>query len=182
MSFQQISTALKATLFNLPLLRPTYIIPSFNALRVPSNIQYVILDKDNCFARPHTTSVDPAYKDRFSKLVANQPEIWILSNEAGDAKADPKGTMAAELEANTNVKVIKHSIKKPMCHEEIRKQLPCPPENVLVVGDRLYTDVLFANLLGAQSVWIYPGLYPGFMNKFEMKIYNLIKNNLKQGP
>lgn len=90
--------------------------------------------------------------------------------------------MAATLEANTGVKVMPHTQKKPGCHQEIEsfcktRGLITDTNQIAVVGDRLMTDVLMANLMGAQSVWISKGVVPSknVLVKFERCLYNALK-------
>ena len=72
---------------------------------------------------------------------------------------------AAILESNTGVKVLQHSTKKPGCKEEVLlyfKQHPdsgvTSPSQIAVVGDRLFTDVMMANLMGGYGFWIRDGI------------------------
>lgn len=45
------------------------------------------------------------------------------------------------------------------------------PEQVVVVGDRLLTDVMMGNMMGAWSVWIRDGVEPpGFMARLETRL------------
>lgn len=158
-------------MFRRELLRPTFTIENFNDLAVPPNIKLIILDKDNCFAKPHTTYVWPPFQKRWLELLSantKQYEVCILSNTAGDATADPSGELARSLEEQVGVRVLKHKLKKPMCYADLGRSLPCKPEQVLVVGDRLVTDVLMANLMGAESVWIRPGSHPSRLNHWEI--------------
>ena len=84
-----------------------------------------------------------------------------------------------ELEENTGVTVLRHSIKKPGTYPSIleffNKQNPdttttttttttstptnvTHPSQIVVVGDRLFTDVMMANMMGSWSVWIRDGI------------------------
>lgn len=105
----------------------------------------------------------------------------IVSNTAGSSD-DGDGKLAATLEANTGVKVLPHTQKKPGCHQEIEsffktRGLITDANQIAVVGDRLMTDVLMANLMGAQSVWISKGVVPSknVLVKFERCLYNALK-------
>lgn len=175
---RQAAAALHATLVRRALLRPTYIVPRFTALRLPPGIECVLVDKDNCVARPHATRVDADCAALLAQFAAKSA-VYVLSNEAGDGTADPDGRLARAVGASAGVPVMQHALKKPLCADELRAKLPCAPERVLVVGDRLYTDVLLANRLGAQSAWVCPGLYPSFMNRAEMRVYSWIKGSLE---
>jgi phosphatidylglycerophosphatase GEP4 len=63
------------------------------------------------------------------------------------------------------VPVLSHSTKKPGCGPEIMEYFLSRPETgvthpsqVAVVGDRLSTDVMMANSMGAYSVWVRDGV------------------------
>jgi phosphatidylglycerophosphatase GEP4 len=63
------------------------------------------------------------------------------------------------------VKVLQHSTKKPGCKAEVLayfEQHPdsgvTSPSQIAVVGDRLFTDVMMANLMGSHGFWIKDGI------------------------
>lgn len=170
-------------LFQPTLCLPHYRYRTFDQLPIPlsnplaghgskekqPDIRAVILDKDNCFAVPHTNSIFPAYRDKFSALRKAYPgsRLLIVSNTAGTASDDPDGKEADLLEHETGVKVLRHATKKPGCHEEIMTYLRNAPDagvshagQVAVVGDRLFTDVMMANMMGAHAYWIEDGPVP----------------------
>lgn len=71
------------------------------------------------------------------------------------------------MEKNTGVFVLTHSAKKPGCGSDIMayfRQHPetgvTHPSHVAVVGDRLMTDVMLANMMGAWAFWIRDGVVP----------------------
>jgi phosphatidylglycerophosphatase GEP4 len=74
---------------------------------------------------------------------------------------------AASVEASTGVTVLTHSTKKPGCGPEIMEYFRKYPETgvtrpdqVAVVGDRLTTDVMMANMMGSYAVWVKDGVVP----------------------
>ncbi|KAG0124386.1 mitochondrial PGP phosphatase [Tuber indicum] len=152
-----------------PLLCPHLTIPTFDHLPVPlstalnADIRAVILDKDNCFAVPRAKEVYPAYKNTFEKLRKEYGDrLLIVSNSAGTD--DDVGHVEAEvLEKNTGVNVLRHSTKKPGCHPDIMRYLTSKTDvkradQVAIVGDRLFTDVLMANMMGSWAVWVNTGV------------------------
>ncbi|KAK7540410.1 mitochondrial PGP phosphatase [Phyllosticta citricarpa] len=177
---------LSGTLNVLRLLRdpalclPHYTCATFNNLPIPlskafpgqngekdADIRAVILDKDNCFATPHTNHVYPKYKEHFAALRAAYPgsKLLIVSNTAGTRSFDADGSHAAQLERDTGVQVLVHNTKKPGCAPEVLSHLLSTPDSgvtapsqVAVIGDRLFTDVMTANLMGARAVWIRDGV------------------------
>lgn len=167
-------------LFHPTLCLPHHKVPTFDQLPIPlsqafahqypkkPDIRAVILDKDNCFAVPHTDEIYPPYQEKFSELRKAYPgsRLLIVSNTAGTGD-DPDGKQAELLERNTGVKVLRHPTKKPGCHGEIMAYLRSAPDagvshagQVAVVGDRLFTDVMMANLMGAHGFWIEDGPIP----------------------
>lgn len=171
-------------LLNPALCLPHHTIPTFDQLPIPlsraliphnatsekkPDIRAVILDKDNCFAVPHETRVYKPYEQKFQELKDAYPgsRLLIVSNSAG-TNSDPGFKEAELLEQNTGVKVLRHSTKKPGCHDEIMSYLRNAPDTgvtgahqVAIVGDRLFTDVMMANMMGAHGVWVRDGVVPG---------------------
>ncbi|KAF2653842.1 HAD-superfamily phosphatase [Lophiostoma macrostomum CBS 122681] len=153
---------------------PQHTVPTFNHLPIPLSkafskrddrknvdIRAVVLDKDNCFAIPHTNEVHKPYDERFQELRKAYPgsKLLIVSNTAG-TDSDKNQAEAAILEKNTGVKVLQHSTKKPGCKAEVMdyfRRHPdaevTSPSQIAVVGDRLFTDVMMANLMGSYGFW-----------------------------
>jgi phosphatidylglycerophosphatase GEP4 len=105
----------------------------------------------------------------FKRLKEEFPgrKLLIVSNTSGASSIDPSGKLASEVEKSTGVVVLPHSTKKPGCGHEIMeyfKKYPetgvTRPDQVAIVGDRLTTDVMMANLMGSYSVWIKDGVVP----------------------
>jgi phosphatidylglycerophosphatase GEP4 len=91
----------------------------------------------------------------------------VVSNTAGATSWDRDLKLAAEVEKNTGVFVLPHSTKKPGCGAEIMAYFQKYPEtgvtdpsHIAVVGDRLMTDVMLANMMGAWAFWIRDGVVP----------------------
>lgn len=152
-------------------------------------IKAVVLDKDDCFAVPETNVVHESYKvlprkhivwsklrshsdtlkERFEALKKAYPgrRLLIVSNTAGALSYDRKRELASELEEATGVTVLSHQTKKPGCGSEIMEYFRKHPETgitspsqVAVVGDRLSTDMMLANLMGSYGVWVKDGVVP----------------------
>lgn len=87
-----------------------------------------------------------------------------MSNTAGtDSDRDQKG--AAILQDNTGVKVLRHSTKKPGCKDEVMAYFRAHPDSgvtrpdqIAVVGDRLSTDIMMANMMGSYGFWVRDGV------------------------
>jgi HAD superfamily phosphatase (TIGR01668 family) len=87
-----------------------------------------------------------------------------VSNTAG-TDSDKQQKEAMLLEANTGIKVLQHSTKKPGCKEEVMSYFRAHPdagvtrpEQIAVVGDRLSTDIMMANMMGSYGVWVRDGV------------------------
>ncbi|KAI6245763.1 Phosphatidylglycerophosphatase GEP4, mitochondrial [Erysiphe necator] len=157
------------TFAHLPVPLENAFVDSNGQKRTDITIKAVILDKDNCFATPHTNYVHKSYQKKFEQLKEAYPDgrLLIVSNTAGTTSCDPTGILASELESATGgVNVFRHTTKKPGCRAEIlnyfRFQRPelgvTRADQIAVVGDRLMTDVLMANLIGSYAIWVQEGL------------------------
>lgn len=63
--------------------------------------------------------------------------------------------------------VLPHQTKKPGCGPEIMEYFRQHPEigvtrpsQIAVVGDRLSTDMMLANMMGSYGVWVKDGVVP----------------------
>lgn len=90
-----------------------------------------------------------------------------MSNTAGATSYDRDGRLARELETATGVSVLSHAHKKPGCKDEVMAYFQKYPEagvthpnQVVVIGDRLMTDMMLANMLGGRGIWIKDGVAP----------------------
>ncbi|KAH7008392.1 mitochondrial PGP phosphatase [Ilyonectria destructans] len=166
--------------FKPSLCLPHHTVSTFNDLPIPldkvfqnngrkADIKAVVLDKDDCFAYPDSKEVHEPYKARFEELKAAYPgrRLLVVSNTAGASSWDRDHTQAAEVEKNTGLAVLSHAIKKPGCGEEIMEYFRKHPETgvthpsqIAVVGDRLTTDMMLANMMGGWGFWVKDGVIP----------------------
>lgn len=136
---------------------------------VKVDIKAVVLDKDDCFAVPEASEIYKPYQERFEALRAAYPgrRLLIVSNTAGALSYDSKRELASELERATGVTVLSHQTKKPGCGAEIMEYFRNHPETgvtspsqIVVVGDRLSTDMMLANMMGSYGLWVKDGVVP----------------------
>ncbi|KAI1468544.1 HAD-superfamily phosphatase [Daldinia caldariorum] len=168
--------------------------PTFNDIPTPFSeafdgggkkidIRAVVLDKDDCFAYPNSNEIYPSYLERFRRLQEEYPgrRLLIVSNTAGASTYDRDGRLAKELEKATGVPVLAHRVKKPGCGDEILAYFKAYPEagvthpsQIAIVGDRLMTDMMLANLMGSWGLWIKDGIKPlekkSVFSKFEQRL------------
>lgn len=100
-----------------------------------------------------------------TSFTPTQDRILIVSNSAG-TKDDINETKAREIESSLSVPVLRHTQKKPwgaeiaftFFRERIKQNATSSPSlhprQVLVVGDRVLTDVVYGNLAGFTTVWV----------------------------
>ncbi|KFA55103.1 hypothetical protein S40293_03529 [Stachybotrys chartarum IBT 40293] len=166
--------------FKPSLCLPHHTVSTFNDLPIPLDkaltregrdvrIKAVVLDKDDCFAIPDTSEVHKPYKEKLEALKAAYPgrRLLVVSNTAGATSWDKTLQLAGEVEKNTGVHVLQHSVKKPGCGSEIMEYFRKHPETgvtdpaqVAVVGDRLTTDMMLANMMGGWGFWVKDGVVP----------------------
>ncbi|KAK6533568.1 hypothetical protein TWF694_002506 [Orbilia ellipsospora] len=187
-------------LYSPSLCLPHTVIPTFAHLPVPlefpgqkSDIRAVILDKDNCFAENNALEVYGPYKDKFEALKRAYPgnRLLIVSNSSGTVD-DKDGKEAIQLSQALSVPVLRHNVKKPGCMDEIITHLrSCPdvnlesPSQIAVVGDRLFTDIMMANMMGAWSVWVRDGVdvkYASAFSGFERTLHEFLVKRGYQPP
>jgi len=120
-------------------------------------------------------------QERFRQLREAYPgsQLLIVSNTAGSSSDNTEGEK--RVTNNTGVEVLRHSVKaslnachacmqlnllqKPGCASEILAYFRSHPETkvispsqIAVVGDRLFTDVMMANMMGSHSIWVKDGV------------------------
>ena len=114
----------------------------------------VVFDKDNTITAPYADDVDESLRPALdSALKAFGPQgIAVLSNSAGGP--DDTNYAAAEALQNTlSLPVLRRKFKKPRGFEAVREHFNgCEPSALIMVGDRLLTDITFGNLHGMLTV------------------------------
>jgi phosphatidylglycerophosphatase GEP4 len=116
-----------------------------------------------------STDIKHGIQESFKRLREAYPgrRLLIVSNTSGALSLDRSGKLADEVMKSTGVTVLPHSTKKPGCGPEIMEYfLKYPetgvtrPDQIAVVGDRLTTDVMMANLMGSYAIWVKDGVVP----------------------
>jgi phosphatidylglycerophosphatase GEP4 len=93
--------------------------------------------------------------------------LLVVSNTAGALSYDTSRKLASEVESSTGITVLSHRVKKPGCGDDIMayfRQHPetgvTAPHQIAIVGDRLSTDMMLANMMGSWGIWIKDGVIP----------------------
>ncbi|KAG7193885.1 uncharacterized protein KQ657_005083 [Scheffersomyces spartinae] len=168
--------------YNPSLCLPHLVIPTFEEFPVPliirnHHIKAIVFDKDNCIAKDHDDKLWPQYSTVWDKVKQEYPleNLLIVSNSAG-TNDDLDHSQAVAVEQDTGVAVLRHSTKKPGCYPEIldhfaRRSILA--NEIAIVGDRLFTDMLMANMMGSWGVWIREGVEVSnkMFPRFERDLY-----------
>ncbi|KAL2918573.1 hypothetical protein HK105_201974 [Polyrhizophydium stewartii] len=124
----------------------------FAALKA-AGFKAIAFDKDNTLTAPYAMHIHPPFEKSWSECIDafGQDRIAIVSNSAGSTD-DKDHAEARKIEAVFGVHVLRHVHKKPAGGEELVAHFGCRPEEIVFVGDRLFTDVLYARRIGALAV------------------------------
>ncbi|KAG0708628.1 HAD phosphatase [Suillus ampliporus] len=118
-----------------------------------------VFDKDNCLTIPHKDPLVPELENawRECREAFGEGNILIVSNSAG-TKFDAGGIQAESVSYHLSVPVLRHDTLKPgySCIASVRayfSSLPVPlaDDELVVVGDRIFTDVIMANRMRSRS-------------------------------
>lgn len=173
---------------NLPLPLGAAIGQAYN---IPApTIRAVVLDKDNTICPPDSLAIHPSHAFKLAKLreeFKDPNAILIVSNTAGSTPAPEHDRMAREFERDTGgIPVLRQTegLKKPYAGKQIlewfrERGVVERADEIVIVGDRLATDVAMANDMGAWSVWCKEGWrnpekwgqdHRGFMARMEVRL------------
>lgn len=117
-----------------------------------------VFDKDNTLCEPFALDIDPKLRASVEECrEAFGGKLAIYSNSAGLEQYDPRGEEAESLEASFGIHCLRHRDKKPAgsC-DELEAHFGCPVTDVVFVGDRYLTDVVFGNRHGMLTVRVAP--------------------------
>lgn len=124
----------------------------------------------------------------WSKIMNLYPRdhLLIVSNSAG-TNDDPENSQAKILERNTGISVLSHATKKPGCYPEIQQYFADKgilPHEILIVGDRLFTDMLMANMMGSWGLWLSDGVEQSqkVLPKLERGLYQTLVTDRPHDP
>ena len=131
---------------------------NYDALRA-AGVASIIFDKDNTLTAPYvdTAHVDVSDAITRAKDAFGEDNCIVLSNSAGSGDDAPEYNAAKACEAALGLRVARHpDEQKPQCLAGVVDSLGKDAGTVAVVGDRLSTDILAANEIGALSVHTRP--------------------------
>ncbi|MEW5319018.1 MAG: hypothetical protein WDW38_010194 [Sanguina aurantia] len=98
----------------------------------------VVFDKDNTLSRPYDPKIDPKLQssvDECKRVFGGK--LVLYSNSAGLTQFDPQGQPTTPPAGGS---------------EELESHFGCPSSQLLMVGDRYLTDIVFGNRHGMMTV------------------------------
>ncbi|KAI0753491.1 HAD phosphatase [Daedaleopsis nitida] len=149
-------------LINPRLVVPNIIVKDIRQLDFPAlykaGYRGAVFDKDNCLTIPHEDRLVPELTDAWKECreTFGPGNVLIVSNTAG-SHTDVGEIEAEAVTYHLSAPVLRHSSLKPSysCIKNIRAyfaSLPRPisDDELIVVGDRLLTDVVMANRMARR--------------------------------
>ncbi|PSC70629.1 HAD-superfamily [Micractinium conductrix] len=123
------------------------------ALRA-AGFQGCVFDKDNTLTEPYSLELHPHARDSLAACQrAFDGRLVLYSNSAGLQQYDPEGKEAEHLEAALGIPVLRHREKKPAGgSEDMERHFGCKAEQLVMIGDRYLTDVVFGNRSGMLTI------------------------------
>lgn len=111
-----------------------------------------VFDKDSTLTLPYGEELHPSlenclpgYKQVFKGKLA------IMSDSAG-TRDDKNYEAAKRIERNLGIAVLRHDDKKPGGIEAVIDYFGCAPDKLFIMGDRVFTDIVFGNRYGMLTV------------------------------
>lgn len=113
-----------------------------------------VFDKDNTLTEPYALGIhEPLAASMQHCMETFEGNIAVLSNSAGLQEFDPKGEEAAAMEKALGIRVVRHITKKPAGDAAaLEKHFSCKAEELVMIGDRYLTDVVYGNRNGLFTV------------------------------
>lgn len=130
----------------------------------------IIFDLDNTLGEQGTEKVNEKIKKLLKKLLQNDFKIGILSNDKGFGRERLKDEFSG-------LPVV-FNAKKPRRggYRKIIARMKIKPEETVMIGDQIFTDIYGANRLGIYSILVPP--VNSTTDPYFTKIKRLIRNLL----
>ncbi|MBI4154131.1 YqeG family HAD IIIA-type phosphatase [Candidatus Woesearchaeota archaeon] len=157
---------------------PSLELQSFIALDVGSlkGKRLVLADLDNTLAKPSSTELEEDVLKKIQEIKEAGIYFAVLSNHAGNK--DDKEKRGESISEKYSIDVLKSRHKKPakeafLPHLQKYKALP---EETVFIGDRVFTDILGANLLQIESVLVKP--LDSSLDPWFVKLVRIFENTI----
>ena len=137
--------------------------------------RYLLIDVDNTLAAKGSAEIAREVRELLAELRKDGHilGICLVSNVVFRNKRRERRVQAiAELlDAKWHCAFIPHCKPKPHPYIEGMRLLGSKPENTVMIGDQLLTDVRGANRLGLHTIWVKPfsrePFYTGYKRRIE---------------
>jgi len=112
----------------------------------------LVFDKDNTLTAPYINEIYPTIQEAFAQYQSTYGnQIIIMSNSAG-TQDDKDYEDAIQIEKDLDISVLRHNRKKPGGIDSVLDHFKCKPEELVMFGDRIFTDIVFGNRYGMLTV------------------------------
>jgi len=142
-------------------IRKSLAIPHFSVNDIskidPEKLKYygfkgLVFDKDNTLTAPYVNQIYPSISESFQGFQTTYADrIVIMSNSAG-TKDDRNYEDAKKIESDLGIAVLRHDRKKPGGIEAVTDYFHCLPKELVMFGDRIFTDIVFGNRYGMLTI------------------------------
>lgn len=132
----------------------------------------LVLDVDDTLVSSKAADVSPELMDWLSGI-KQKANVWLVSNNI-------KRSRIERIATSLDLPYI-YGASKPS-RRKLRKAVSAmdlPYDQVAMVGDRLFTDVLAGNRLGLFTILVEPVTQSSLLRRVELLIYQTLKQGLK---
>ena len=153
-----------------------------------AGIKGVVFDKDNTLTEPYKLQIVPEIAgavEKFKRTFGRN--VIILSNSAGTLD-DYNSEKAEGIEKALGIHVLRHEQKKPGRIPELEDYFGCKLLELVIIGDRYFTDVAYGNRHGMFTAHVQPFTNRGgnfavrAIRPLETELVNLWRNKRAIAP
>lgn len=142
----------------------------------------VVFDKDNTITLPYSLNPYDPLRISLENCISifGEENVAVYSNSVGLFEYDPDESKAEAVEREMGIRVIRHKVKKPAGNvEDVEKQFGCQSMEIVMVGDRRFTDIVYGNKNGCLTVLTEPltGKGENFVVKLVRKLEDFVVGN-----
>ncbi|KGA98475.1 hypothetical protein AJ85_02855 [Alkalihalobacillus alcalophilus ATCC 27647 = CGMCC 1.3604] len=137
-------------------------------------IKGIITDLDNTLVEWDRALATPEVKEWFKTIQQLDMKVTIVSNNT---------EKRVKAFSNPEEVVYIHNAKKPMRRAFLKafQDMGLAPEEVVVVGDQIFTDVLGGNRAGLQTILVVPVTKTdGFFTRFNRRMERIVLKKMRQ--
>ena len=142
-------------------INPNLIIPHFSVQTVAdidpwqlkqAGFKGVIFDKDNTLTKPYVNQIYPTLRNSVEQFTETFGDRIIINSNSAGTRDDRDYEDAKRIENDLGIKVLRHNRKKPGGIKEVKDYFHCAPQELVMIGDRLFTDIVFGNRYGMLTI------------------------------